>query len=182
MRLFVVLLMAVTVVFAVVPTSSFAATVTKEQVVNVCGKKLTSSGDNSGCTVGCGGGKKLCDYECKKDKCTGTVMMTVGPSLSPRGRLVSIQVKVEDSDLHGACDIAGGLFTAGGHSYQCVAINGDILTCDAQTHTCTGQVADRIRPPTLFGFATAPFEPPSASSTGNSLSTFSGGAEPAHVP
>ena len=41
MRLFVVMLMAITAVFAVVPTSSFAATVTKEQVVNVCVEKST---------------------------------------------------------------------------------------------------------------------------------------------
>lgn len=74
-----------------------------------------------------------------------------------RTRLFSIQEQVSEIQLSGACDLAGGTFSSLGSKFQCLAMNGDILTCDGTSHVCVGQVHAAARPPTLFGFATMPF-------------------------
>jgi hypothetical protein len=79
------------------------------------------------------------------------------PTGPKRGLLVSIKVIVSKDELQQACDGASGNFSAGNKIYQCVAPNGDVLSCKIATEACIGSLVGPKRPPTLLGFATAPF-------------------------
>lgn len=102
--------------------------------------------------------------------------------------LVSLQVTVTESELHQACDKAGGMFSAGSKLYQCVAMNGDVLSCRVTTQSCTGSLVLPKRPPTLLGFATAPFGkgagyvPPAGTRNPDTNTTSIGGAEGGDTP
>jgi hypothetical protein len=61
-----------------VPTFASAATrVTEQQVRNVCGSSMQSSGGAIGCTKKCG--NTVCDYGCYKDKCNVIVFRVMPP-------------------------------------------------------------------------------------------------------
>src|SRR5713226_4132541 len=87
MRKSIVVITAVATL-AFVADGTWAASLTKQQVQNVCGSSMTTYKDGStGCTKTCG--KTLCDYNCKGDKCTGiaATMTTPGGSAgSPKGK------------------------------------------------------------------------------------------------
>lgn len=59
--------------------ASGAVRVTEQQVRNVCGGGLQSSGGAIGCTKKCGG--TTCDYGCYKDKCNVIVFRVQAPSM-----------------------------------------------------------------------------------------------------
>lgn len=79
------------------------------------------------------------------------------PTGPKRGLLVSIKVAITKDELHQACDAASGMFSAGNKLYQCVAPNGDVVSCKVATEHCIGSLVVPKRPATLLGFATAPF-------------------------
>lgn len=62
-----------------VPSFANAATrVTEQQVRNVCGKNMQSSGGAIGCTKKCG--NTVCDYGCYKNECNVTVFKVRAPT------------------------------------------------------------------------------------------------------
>ena len=67
------------------------------------------------------------------------------------------KVAASKDELRQACGAASGLFSAGSKLYQCVAPNGDVLSCKVATQYCIGSLVTPKRPATLLGFATAPF-------------------------
>jgi len=89
------LLLTIPVMLAIMPAPAMAkdtsVALTKDQVNTVCGKKLETNGDSSGCTVVCGLNKNnLCRFDCKGDTCSGYVALTKNPTNG--GHLVGIQL------------------------------------------------------------------------------------------